>query len=172
MALTGKQRSGVVHKVLNVLFRLGELVSAIIVLALLSRFSWLLHTGSGGSSGRVIYTMVVAALAIIFSILLIAPITALFLGFPLDFLMWIMWLIAFCLLASVGYLCLFMFMEYTLMMVERRNRALMCALAHGTIITGATIGVAGGALGRLVPCVWVTPAAVSGGVSWLFLSSP
>jgi hypothetical protein len=99
MGMSGKH-SGTAHKVLSVLFRLGELISAIIVLAILGRFSWYIHDGSGHSSGRIIYTMVVSALAIIFSILFIVPITALFLSFPFDFIMWIMWLIAFCLLAT------------------------------------------------------------------------
>lgn len=80
------ENKGVVHKVLSVLFRTGELVSAIIVLALLGRFTYYVH-GHSHNNGRVVYTMEVAAIGIIFSILVIAPFTALFLSFPFDFIM-------------------------------------------------------------------------------------
>ncbi|CAH0019988.1 unnamed protein product [Clonostachys rhizophaga] len=94
------EKSGTTHKVLSILFRLGELISAIIVVAILGRFSWLIHPAHVSVDGRIIYTMVVASLGIVFSLLFIVPITALFLSFPFDFIMFIMWLIAFCLLET------------------------------------------------------------------------
>ncbi|VUC28812.1 unnamed protein product [Clonostachys rosea] len=89
-----------VSKILFVLFRLGEFISAVIVLGILSRFVYLANLAHVHIDGRIIYTMVTACLAIVYTILLCIPIGPLVVTFPFDTVLFIMWLVAFCLLES------------------------------------------------------------------------
>ncbi|ENH72294.1 hypothetical protein FOC1_g10004533 [Fusarium oxysporum f. sp. cubense race 1] len=84
------EETGVAHKVVSVVLRLAELASAIIVLGILSRFTYLAGIAQVHIDGRIIYTIVVACLGI----------KTLFLGFPFDFVMFVMWLVAYCLLQT------------------------------------------------------------------------
>lgn len=68
---------------------LGELVCAVIALA------------GASADGRIIYTMVIAGIAIVCSFFLCPPFDTLFLSFPFDFVLFVMWLVAFCLLKTV-----------------------------------------------------------------------
>ncbi|KAG5766516.1 hypothetical protein H9Q69_006649 [Fusarium xylarioides] len=94
------EETGVAHKVISVILRLSELSSAIIVLGILSRFCYLAGIAEAHVDGRIIYTIVVACLGIIYSICFCPPFKAMFLGFPFDFVMFIMWLVAYCLLQT------------------------------------------------------------------------
>ncbi|KAI5455578.1 hypothetical protein BGZ63DRAFT_497443 [Mariannaea sp. PMI_226] len=93
-------RSGTAHKVVSVLLRLGELASAVIVLAILSRFCYLISIAEETADGRIIYAMVVAGIGTIYSFFLCPPFTSLFLSFPFDFVLFVMWLVAYCLLQT------------------------------------------------------------------------
>lgn len=95
--------SGVAHKVISVILRLSELASAIIVLGILSRLTYLVGIAGDSVDGRIIYVIVVASLGIMYSIMFCAPFKSLFLGFPFDFVMFVMWLVAYCLLQTVTY---------------------------------------------------------------------
>jgi hypothetical protein len=92
--------SGVAHKVVSVVLRLSELASAIIVLGILSRFCYLIGIAQADVDGRIIYTIVVASLGIMYSIIFCPPFRNMFLSFPFDFLMFVMWLVAYCLLQT------------------------------------------------------------------------
>uniref|UniRef100_A0A8H7K4E3 MARVEL domain-containing protein n=1 Tax=Bionectria ochroleuca TaxID=29856 RepID=A0A8H7K4E3_BIOOC len=89
-----------VSKVLFALFRLGECISAVIVLGILSRFTYLANLAGVHVDGRIIYTMVTACLGIVYTILTCIPIGPLVITFPFDTVLFIMWLVAFCLLES------------------------------------------------------------------------
>ncbi|KAK7417612.1 hypothetical protein QQX98_004433 [Neonectria punicea] len=91
---------GGAHKVLSVILRLGQFSCAVIVLGILSRFAYLLSIPQAHADGRIVYTMVIAGLTIPYSILFCLPFDALFMSFPVDFIFWIMWLVAFCLLET------------------------------------------------------------------------
>jgi hypothetical protein len=93
--------SGVAHKVVCVVLRLSELASAIIVLGILSRFCYLLGIAQADVDGRIIYTIVVASLGIMYSFIFCPPCRNMFLSFPFDFVMFLMWLVAYCLLQTV-----------------------------------------------------------------------
>jgi hypothetical protein len=88
-------------KVFSVIFRLGELVSAVIVLAIVGRFLYLLNLGHGSDESRIIYAEVMAAISTLFSILLAIPAMYSFYAFPLDFALFVCWIVCFGLLASV-----------------------------------------------------------------------
>lgn len=93
---------GTASKVASVIFRLGALVCAVIVLAIISRFLYLVNLGNGTTNGKLVYAEVIAALSITIAILLMPPLTYSFYAFPLDLIMFICWIVAFGLLANVG----------------------------------------------------------------------
>ncbi|KAH7169688.1 uncharacterized protein B0J16DRAFT_351733 [Fusarium flagelliforme] len=92
--------SGVAHKAISVILRLFEFASAIIVLGLLSRFCYMISIAQVNVDGRIIYVMVVAGISIIYSFFFCPPFKSLFLGFPFDFVLFVMWLVAYCLLQT------------------------------------------------------------------------
>ncbi|KAH7313926.1 hypothetical protein B0I35DRAFT_436114 [Stachybotrys elegans] len=93
-------RTGTAHKVVSVLLRFGEFACAVIVLGILSRFCYLLSISQADADGRIVYAMVVASIGIVYSILFCLPIKYLFFGFPLDWVLFVMWLVAYCLLQT------------------------------------------------------------------------
>lgn len=80
-----------------------QLISAAIVAGLLGKFLHNLHQGGGVSSRRVVYAISIAGISIFFSLLFMLPLKYQFYAFPLDLIMFILWIIAFGLLANVGY---------------------------------------------------------------------
>ncbi|KAL6409999.1 hypothetical protein AUP68_06407 [Ilyonectria robusta] len=98
-------RSRAAHKVAPVILRFLEFCCAVIVLGLLSRFVYLTGIAEVNCDGRIIYTLVVAGIGIVCSILLCPPFVALFLSLPFDFVLFVMWLVAYCLLQSLHTVC-------------------------------------------------------------------
>ncbi|KAH7110132.1 hypothetical protein B0J11DRAFT_599712 [Dendryphion nanum] len=98
---------GTGSKVVSVILRFGELASAIIVVALLSRFFYLLHIApdNGPTDGRLIYAQVISCLEMIFSLFLIPPLKYSFYAWPLDIIFFICSIVAFGLLASLDNSC-------------------------------------------------------------------
>ncbi|KAH6871137.1 hypothetical protein B0T10DRAFT_500793 [Thelonectria olida] len=92
--------SGAAHKIVSVILRFIEFSCAVIVLGLLSRLAYMLSIAGVNMDGRLVYTMVVAGIGIAYSIIFCLPFDALFTGFALDFILFIMWLVAFCLLET------------------------------------------------------------------------
>jgi hypothetical protein len=139
--------SGVAHKVISVILRLSELASAIIVLGILSRICYLVGIAGANVDGRIIYTIVVACLGIMYSVIFCAPFKSLFLGFPFDFVLFVMWLIAYCLLQTVLYplRVQLSFDESSLLTMYKltihRKQVPTLALHVGITTTGVTIGV-------------------------------
>jgi hypothetical protein len=93
---------GAVSKVLLVGLRVWQLIYSIIVLARLARFLHLVAEAGAARDGRVIYAIVVASISTLYSIVFIVPFMYAFLAFPADFALFVMWLVAFCLLISVS----------------------------------------------------------------------
>ncbi|QPC62890.1 hypothetical protein HYE67_005121 [Fusarium culmorum] len=123
--------SGVAHKVISFVLRLSELAFAIIDLGILSRLTYLVGIAGDSVDRRIIYIIVIAFLGIIYSIIFYAPFKSLFLGFPFDFVIFMIWLVAYCLLQTVS------------------RQAHTLALHVGTITIGVTIRVATGLIGLL-----------------------
>lgn len=94
--------SGTAHKVISVILRFIQFASAVIVVSVLGHFVHLISVDNGNTDGRIIYAMVVAGIGIIYSIVFFAPVEKLFLSFPADFVLFVMWLVAFCLLQDVS----------------------------------------------------------------------
>jgi hypothetical protein len=100
MAAT-QQTTGVAHKVISVLLRMGEFASAAIVIGILGRFCYLISDAHAHTDGRIIYAMVVAGISIVYTFFFCPPFKSLFLAFPVDFVLFVMWLVAYCLLQTV-----------------------------------------------------------------------
>jgi len=92
---------GTASKITSVIFRLGALICAAIVLGIISRLFYVVDQGNGPVNGKLVYTEVIAGLSIAFAILLMPPLAYSFYLFPLDFIMFICWMVAFGLLANV-----------------------------------------------------------------------
>ncbi|KAI6783550.1 uncharacterized protein J7T54_005579 [Emericellopsis cladophorae] len=100
-----KERGGTFHRVAYFLLRMSELVCAVIVLAILARFTYLVGIARVDVQGRIVYALVIASIATAFSILFCLPINALSMSFPFDFILFVGWLVAFSLLASESRHC-------------------------------------------------------------------
>jgi len=84
-----------------VTLRVLELISASIVAGILGRLLHLVHVGHGHFNDRLVYAVTIAGLSIFFSICLILPFLYSFLAFPLDIIMFILWMVAFGLLEGL-----------------------------------------------------------------------
>ncbi len=93
---------GTASRVALTCLRIFQLICAVIVLGILGAFWHRVLSGDGPKDGRIIYAIVTASITIAFSIIFIAPFMYSFYAFPGDFILWIMWLVAFCLLDSVS----------------------------------------------------------------------
>lgn len=92
-----------IDRVVALILRAAELVFAAIVAGVNGEY---LHNARGASSwqlGRFIYTEVVAALAMLFSLMLLIPFSSTFVHWPLDIFISINWWIAFGLLVDVSH---------------------------------------------------------------------
>jgi len=87
-------------RVFSVILRVLELVSATIVVGIVGDALHDADMAHSRPSSRFIYTEVVAALSMLLSLLLLIPFTAGFDLWPLDFVFFILWIVAFSLLAD------------------------------------------------------------------------
>ncbi|KAH8668051.1 hypothetical protein BGZ60DRAFT_349359, partial [Tricladium varicosporioides] len=89
--------------VFHVLLRIGECISSVIVLGLVSRVLYMVGLAEADTDSRLIYTTVVASISTGFSIVFGLPFLYAFLAFPVDFILFVTWLVAFCLMETVSY---------------------------------------------------------------------
>jgi len=92
---------GTESKAVLVCLRIWELICSVIVIGILAAFLDRVDDGDGPSDGRIIYALVTACVSTVFSLVFIVPFLHSFFAFPGDFILWIMWLVAFCLLDTV-----------------------------------------------------------------------
>jgi hypothetical protein len=93
---------GAGSKVVSITLRVLQLISAAIVAGILGRLLHLVHVAHGHMNDRLVYAITIAGLSIFFSLLLILPFLYSFLAFPLDIIMFILWMVAFGLLEGVS----------------------------------------------------------------------
>ncbi|KAI5245228.1 hypothetical protein E4T43_03370 [Aureobasidium subglaciale] len=92
---------GIGSKIASIVFRANELFSAAIVVGILGHFLNIIDDANGSANGKIVYAMVIASLALLFSIALMVPLWCTFRAFPLDFIMFLCWMVAFALLVNV-----------------------------------------------------------------------
>jgi len=89
-------------KIIHVILRIWELLLSVIVVAILSYFVREVRNGHGYVDPLVIYILVVACISSAYAIITVVPLMVSFLAFPVDFIMFVLWLVAFCLAEAVG----------------------------------------------------------------------
>ena len=100
---TGPGRIGTGSRVVSVLSRIMQIISAAVVAGVLGHYLHNIHDGGAGSNGRIVYAVVIAGISLLVALLLIVPMKFSFFGFPLDFLIFVCWMVAFGLLVNVRY---------------------------------------------------------------------
>jgi hypothetical protein len=89
---------GAASKVFSVILRAGELASSIIVLGIVGHVLWHVGRANTYADARLIFTIVVASVSTVASILLMAPFTFTFFACPFDLILFVLWLVTFILL--------------------------------------------------------------------------
>jgi len=97
---TSNKMSGA-SKGISVFLRFWQIISDAIVLAIVASFLHIISQAGVYANARLVYTVCVASVGIIFSVILFFPFIYSFLAFPLDAVLAILWLVVFCLLESV-----------------------------------------------------------------------
>jgi len=99
------EEKGITHRICYSILRLGEFICAVIVLAILARFCYLISIDQVSADGRIVYALVIASITVAYTIVLCLPINALAMSFPFDLFLFIAWLVAFSLLAAKSPSC-------------------------------------------------------------------
>ncbi|KAF2703915.1 hypothetical protein K504DRAFT_485401 [Pleomassaria siparia CBS 279.74] len=84
-----------IARITSILLRFSQFVCAAVVLGLVAHFLNLRHEYGIGPLGRSIYTIVIASLSVLFSLVWLIPTTASMLHYPFDLLMSAAWFAAF-----------------------------------------------------------------------------
>lgn len=103
--------SGTGIKILSAFFRLMQLISAVIVTGIVGRYLNFAHNAHAHAGSRLIYAEVLGGISILAALLLFFPWKGSFWAFPFDIIMFIMWIVAFGLLAAVSNISSFIGME-------------------------------------------------------------
>ncbi|KFZ25195.1 hypothetical protein V502_00327 [Pseudogymnoascus sp. VKM F-4520 (FW-2644)] len=88
-------------RAISVVFRLMQLVPAAVVAGTLGHYLHNIHEAGVGSNGRVVYAIAIAGISIFFALVLMPPLTYSFYAFPLDFAIFVCWMVAFGLLVNL-----------------------------------------------------------------------
>ena len=85
------------------ILRFGELASAAIVVGILGRYLSILADADVDAGSRIIYSVVIGGISLFFSLVLFPPLKYSFYGWPIDFSLFICWMVAFGLLCGVSF---------------------------------------------------------------------
>jgi hypothetical protein len=97
---------GVASRIISTILRAGQLFCGAVVLGILGHFFHNVGEAHAlGPGGRLIYTATIAGITILASLVLIPPFAHTFWSFPLDFLLFAAWLVAFCLTETASRSC-------------------------------------------------------------------
>ncbi|KAK3901554.1 hypothetical protein C8A05DRAFT_34769 [Staphylotrichum tortipilum] len=88
---------GTASRVAQLCLRIWQLICSVIVLGILSSFLHRVSQAGATRDGRIVYGIITSSISTAFSIVFIAPFLYSFLAWPADFVLFIMWLVLFCL---------------------------------------------------------------------------
>ncbi|KAM7196915.1 hypothetical protein V8F20_006882 [Naviculisporaceae sp. PSN 640] len=91
---------GTTSKVCHVILRVWELICSVIVLGLVAHFVHILNDAGVSNDSRVVYTLVLASISTLYTLVFMPPLHYAFLAFPADFVLFVAWMVAFGLLAN------------------------------------------------------------------------
>ncbi|KIW94374.1 uncharacterized protein Z519_04350 [Cladophialophora bantiana CBS 173.52] len=92
---------GVGSQVASFCLRIGEVICAAIVAGILGYYLHLLDDANAHANGRIIYTQVIAGISILAALVFMPPLKYSFWAFPLDFALFICWIVSFGLLVDL-----------------------------------------------------------------------
>jgi hypothetical protein len=92
---------GSASKIASVCLRVGELICATIVVGILGHYLYLLDKADANANGRITYTIAIAGTSLGLSVLLMPPFKYSFWAFPVDYALFICWMVAFGLMIDV-----------------------------------------------------------------------
>jgi len=92
---------GTVHKILSVTLRIFEFVCSAIILGLLAKFFHLIDIVHGPTDSRLVYAISMASISVALAIVLSLPLKYSFYLFPVDFALFICWIVCFALLEDL-----------------------------------------------------------------------
>ncbi|KAK4161718.1 hypothetical protein QBC43DRAFT_357248 [Cladorrhinum sp. PSN259] len=84
----------------HVILRLFEFACSVIVLGILARAIYLIDQANMGQDSRVLYGLSTAVISALFSTVFVVPLLYAYMAAPFDAIMFIMWMVAFALLAA------------------------------------------------------------------------
>ncbi|KAF2109212.1 integral membrane protein [Lophiotrema nucula] len=90
----------IISRTVSIILRFGEFVSAAVVLGLAAHFLNQYDNYRVGPLGREVYTIIIAALSVIFSVVWLIPTTASMLHYPADLFLSAAWFAAFGVLVN------------------------------------------------------------------------
>ena len=85
-------------KILSVILRIGELCCSLIVLGIVGSFFWRVGQANTYADNRLVFTIVLASISTVLSLLLMVPFKFTFYACALDFILFGLWLVDFILL--------------------------------------------------------------------------
>ncbi|KAB5542747.1 hypothetical protein GE09DRAFT_1133181 [Coniochaeta sp. 2T2.1] len=85
-------------KGLSIFLRIWELISSLIVLGIVAHFFSRVKLANANADSRLIFTISIASISTAVSLLFMMPFTFTFMACPLDFILFVLWLVAFILL--------------------------------------------------------------------------
>jgi hypothetical protein len=94
---------GIASQITSVIFRSIELISAPIIAGLVGPYLHYLRNAGAEENGRIVYTIAIAGISIFFSRTLMPPLKYSSYAFPLDFALFICWMVAFGLLDNIRF---------------------------------------------------------------------
>ena len=92
---------GTASKFLSIVLRLLEFSFAAVILGIIATFLHYIRNDGMAPESRLIYGITLAAISIVASIALFWPAKYSFYAFPLDFILFVMWIVCFALLEAV-----------------------------------------------------------------------
>ncbi|KAI9800159.1 MAG: hypothetical protein M1833_003486 [Piccolia ochrophora] len=93
---------GRASQIISVVLRVFEVIFASVVAGIVGRYISYLRVEDLGPSSRISFAVAIAGLSIAFALILAPPLKYSFWAFPLDFVIFILWVVAFGLLVDVS----------------------------------------------------------------------
>lgn len=93
---------GEASKIVSVILRVWEIICAAIVTGIVAYYVHYLDHANVGTPSRISYAIAIGSISLFFGVVLIVPAKYSFWAFPLDFLLFIMWMTCFGLLVDVS----------------------------------------------------------------------
>ncbi|KAK3302945.1 uncharacterized protein B0T15DRAFT_437997 [Chaetomium strumarium] len=92
---------GTAHKVISSCLRVFECGCCVIILGILARFFYILNRINGPTDSRLVYAISIAAISVALTLILVPPLKYSFQLFPIDFALFICWIVCFALLEDL-----------------------------------------------------------------------